>query len=121
MLLKDVNANTKWVSEIKSVLLDSYNEAILAFQGVIFLLNLKQFFVKSFDIVPTAFENTSANWFVINTMPYKHTIKQSLPAEFIHLFFLSGPKSWKYISSVITAQDDKENRPQRKKILIKII
>lgn len=114
MLLEDVNANTSWVSETRSALLDSYNEAILTFQGVIFLLYLKQIFVKSLDIVPAAFQNTSVNWFVINTIPCKHSIKQSLPAEFIHLFFPSGPKSWKYVSSVITAQDDKENGHERK-------
>lgn len=113
-MLEDVNANTKWVSEMKSVLLNSYNEAISAFQGGIFLLNLKQIFVNSLDIVPAAFQNTSVNWFVMNTILYKHSIKQSLPAECIHLFFPSGPKSWNYVSSVITAQVYKENGLERK-------
>lgn len=36
-----MNANTKWVSEIRPVLLDSYNKDILAYQGVIFNLNLR--------------------------------------------------------------------------------
>lgn len=114
VLLEYINANTEPVSEITSVLLNSSNKAILAFQGVIFLLNLKQIFAKSLDIVPSAFQNALVNRFIINTVPHKHSIKPNLPAKFIHLFFLSGPKSWKYISSVITAQDDKENGIKRK-------
>jgi len=75
------------------MLIDSYNEAILAFQGLVFILNLEKFFVKSLDFVPIAFQNTSVSCFIINTIPYKYIIKQNLPAEFIHLFFPSGPMS----------------------------
>lgn len=114
VLLEEINATTKWVSETRSVLLDSYNEAILAFQGVIFLLNLKQIFVKSLYIFLAFFQNTSGNWFVINTIPYKNCIKQSFPTELICFFFLSSPKTWKHVSSVITAQGAKENGLKRK-------
>lgn len=70
---------------------DFYNEAILPFQGVIFLVNLKQNSVYSLDIVPAAFPNSSAHPFVLNVIPYKTSVEH-----------------------VISAQDDKENGPERK-------